>query len=321
MRLRCQIAGLIATTPMARAAEGAPATDGADMIVAGVAVVLAVMATLIAWRAHRSATAAAEEAGQARARAAQSSSGWVTPEALGAAERLWSTRFAALESQLLASGARPSPRSGNVTALASSDLAARVEELERSVGGLVVTIKELRRAPPNRERALEPVPPAESIVWPSFLTGEDSGIRDVRLALTPALTADDPVARDLLDRLHQAVRWPALKLGASELAVALQDISAQLLKVLRCDANRGPLDAAMFADRVLAVLRPCWKSFQPHLDCRSMLPGATLDPEWMEDRSPAGLRRPVITEMLSWAVFEKMDSGRRILAKAKVTTE
>ncbi|MBI4626976.1 MAG: hypothetical protein HY736_27610, partial [Verrucomicrobia bacterium] len=278
--------------------------DGTSVIVAAVAVVLAIVAIALAWRAHRAAVAAAEEAGQARARAGQSGSGGVTPEALAAAERLWSTRFAALEAQVLAPGARPSPRSGNVAAVASSDLAGRVEELERSVSGLAVTLKELRRAAPNRERAAGPMPPADPIVWPSFLAGEEPGIRDVRLALAPAVTAGDPAACALLERLRQAERWPASKLEATELAAALQEISTQLLAVLRRDGSRGPLDAAMFADRVLAALRPAWKSFQPHLDCRSMLPGATLDPDWMEDRTPAGLRRPVISEMLSWAVFE-----------------
>ena len=45
------------------------------------------------------------------------------------------------------------------------------------------------------------------------------------------------------------------------------------------------------------------------------------DPDWMEDQNPAGLRRPTISEMLSWAVFEKQTNGRKVLAKARVTTE
>jgi hypothetical protein len=314
MRFRCQIAGLLSASPLARAADSVSPADGTSVIVAGTAVVLAAVAILLAWHARRYALTASEEAGQARARASQSNAGGISPEALVAAERVWSTRFAALESQLLAPGARSVPRSGNAATVPSSDLAGRVEELERSVSGLVVTLKEFRRTTSNRERPAEPSLPADSIAWPSFLAGEDSGIRDVRMALAPAVTSGDPAARELLERLRP-------KPGAAELASGLQEISAQLLSVLRRDGIRGPLDAAMFADRVLAALRPGWKSFQPQLDCRSILPGATLDPDWMEDRTPAGLRRPVISEMLSWAVFEKHDAGRRVLAKARVTTE
>jgi hypothetical protein len=308
------------TAPLAQAADAAPASDGTALLVAGVALAVSISALALAWYARRSAVAAEEEAGQARARAAQSAPGGVTSEALAAAERVWSSRLAALESQVLVPGARSAARPVGAISTGSGELATRVEELERVVGGMNVALKDLRRATPARERNPEP-PPQDAIAWPAFLAGDDSGIRDVRLALTPAVTAGDPAARELLDRLRQTERWPVTKPSAAELAAALREISAQLFAVLRRDGLRGPLDAAMFGDRVLAVLRPSWKPFLPHLDCRSMLPGTTLDPDWMEDRTPAGLRRPVISEMLSWAVFEKLDHGRRVLAKARVTTE
>ena len=113
---------------------------------------------------------------------------------------------------------------------------------------------------------------------------------------------------------HRTYRGP-------EVATALTEISLLLLAALRRGAAVAPLDGSLLSDRVLAALRPCWKPLQPQLDCRSFYPGATFDPDWMDDHTRAGLQRPVISEMLSWAVFEKLDSGRRILAKAHVTAE
>ncbi|MBM3852820.1 MAG: hypothetical protein FJ399_06650 [Verrucomicrobia bacterium] len=321
MRFLQLSAGLLMAAPAARAAEAVAPASGTGVVLASVALLLAIGAGALAWYARRCAAAAAEEAGHARARAAQGSGGGGSTEAIEKAERLWATRFAALESQVLAPGTRAASRAPTSPTSGSADLAARVEELEKDVSGLKIRIKELQKAPPpTRERAPEAAP-GDGIAWPALLAGDDSGIRDVRQALAPAVAAGDKTAQDLLEKLRQAERWPTAKPGASELATALQEISTQLLAVLRRDGVRGPLDAAMFADRVLTTLRPSWKPFQPQLDCRSMLPGATLDPDWMEDRTPAGLRRPVVSEMLSWAVFEKSDKTRRVLVKAKVSTE
>lgn len=322
MHLSLPLFGLLLAPRLAYAGEISPMTEGTGLVVAGIAVAIATAAVAVAWHARRCAVAAAEEAGQARVRAAQNNLGSVAPEALAAAERLWSTRFAALESQVLAPSARSTQRAGSsAVAAGSSDLAGRVEELERSMNGVAVTLKELRRVVPNRERAADPLLAVDSTQWPSFLTSEDSGIRDVRRSLAPAVTLRDPVACDLMDRLRHVERWQEAQPSSAELAVELREISALLLSVLRREGGHGPIEAAMFAERLLAALRPLWKSFQPLLDCRTLLPGATLDPDWMEDRTPPGLRRPVISEMLSWAVFEKLDAGRRVLAKARVTTE
>ena len=85
--------------------------------------------------------------------------------------------------------------------------------------------------------------------------------------------------------------------------------------------NVPALRRALISDRVLAALRPAWKQAHPEIDCRSFSPGATFDPDWMDDHSRASMRRPVISEMLSWAVFEKTDMSRRVIAKARVTAD
>lgn len=303
------------------AADLAPRSEGVALAVGGVALGVALAALVLAVRARRVANAAAEEAGQARARAAQAGTGGVTPEALAAVERLWSTRLAALESQFQGAGARPAPRPAATPA--SSDLGVRVEELERTVAGLGATVTEVRRlaSAPPRERGAESAG-KDVVRWPALLAVDTPAMAAVRQALGPAAASGDSSLPDLFKRLRAAEGWPAAKFDSRDLAVQLQELSAVLIAVLRRDGAQGPLDAALLADRVLAALRPAWKTFQPHLDCRTILPGVTFDPDWMEDSSTAaGVRRPVIAEALSWAVFEKLDAGRRVFAKARVTTE
>jgi hypothetical protein len=317
---------LFAASPaLAVAEETAPVNSGTSaLIVAGLAAIAATTALILALRARRLAEDAAEEAGQARARASQASAGGVTSDALAAAERVWSTRLTALEAQISVPGGTRGVTRAPMAIAPAADVTARIEELERTVSGLAIIVKDLRRpgagVPIGRSPAGEAAAGA-NIAWPGVLATDTPAIHDVRQALAQAVKAGDPAVRDLLERLREVERWPKSKPGTAELAAALQEISSLLLAALRRGAAREPLDAALFADRVLAVLRPQWKSFQPHLDCRSMLPGTTLDPDWMEDHTAAGLRRPVISEMLSWAVFEKHDAGRRVLAKARVTTD
>ena len=313
-----QIALYLGSTLAAVAQDEAGSGRGNALVL--VAVILGLLvsgaALGVAWRARQTALHAAEEAGQARARA-QAGAGGVSADALAATERVWTARLAAIEAQMGSSSSRGVTRPAMVAA-PPADLVARLEQAERTLNGLAVTVKELRRpAPAAREAA----PAPDAVAWPRILSSDTAAIADVRQALSQALVAGDDTVGELLTRLRDADRWPAAKPGSAELATSLQEISGLLLAVLRRGAAREPLDAALFADRVLAVLRPNWKSFQPQLDCRSVLPGTTLDPDWMEDRTATGTRRPVISEMLSWAVFEKLDAGRRVLAKARVTTD
>lgn len=290
------------------------------LILAIVALVLAGLALFLAWHARNRANNAVQEAGEARARAAQG--GAANPEALAGVERVWTTKLAALEARL-SGGPRPLPPSREREAERAPDpgLGARLEELERVVAGLSVTMKEVRRSAPAAPAAASPAREPHDIAWPACLSAETPAMNDVRQTLAVALKSRDRSAQDLLERLRHADQWPSRKPGASELATALTDISSLLLAALRRGAAVAPLDCSLLSDRVLATLRPLWKPFQPQLDCRSFFPGATFDPDWMDDHTRAGLQRPVISEMLSWAVFEKNGAERRILAKARVTAE
>lgn len=279
------------------------------------ACVIASAALGVAWRARRSAGAAREEAGQARLRA-QEGAGGVTQESLTAVERMWSTRFAALESQLQGGGSR---QSRPLPAPLHPDLSGRVDELEKSVAGLVVMVRDLKRSPVTRDQAQEPA--VEGRAWPAVLSDASAAMREVRQALAEAASNDAALLPELFERLRETEKWSAARPGVTDLVAVLLDISSRLLGTLRRDTSQSPLIAALFSDRVLAALRPAWKGGHPQIDCRTFLPGATFDPEWMEDCTSAGLRRPVISEALSWAVFEKLDRGRRVLARAKVTTD
>jgi len=315
------LASGLAAAPFAGAETAPPgaALAQGSLVLGALAAVLAVGALVLAWRARRLAEHATQEAGQARARASQAGGGGVTPEALAAVERVWSTRLAALETQL-ASGA---PRSGapRMPDRAPGDLAGRLDELERTVAGLAVTVKDLRRPGPAAAPVVAPAREHADIAWPSCLAADTPAMHGVRETLTQALKSPEPAARELLERLRAVEHWSAEQPSAPEVARALAEISALLLAALRRGAAVAPLDGSLLSDRVLAALRPAWKPFQPQLDCRSFHPGATFDPDWMEDHTRAGLQRPVISEMLSWAVFEKLDSGRRLLAKARVTAD
>lgn len=314
------IATGVATAPavFAQAGDGAPpgsALAPAALVLSGVALAVAGTAVAFALHARRLAAHATEEAGQARARANQAGGGVVTPEALAKAERVWSARLTALEAQL-ATG----PSRGATVRNAEQrqdNLASRLDEIERTVNGLSITMKDLRRPAP----AAAPVREDSDIVWPVCLAAGTAAMLDVRQALAQALKGNEPAARDLLARLRAAELWAGRPPSPAEAASALSEISALLLAALRRGAAVAPLDGSLLSDRVLAALRPAWKSVLPQVDCRSFYPGATFDPDWMDDHTRAGLHRPVISEMLSWAVFEKLDSGRRVLAKARVTAD
>lgn len=320
-------AALLAAAPAALRAQTpdslAPHSGMAEaaLVLAAIGLLAAIAAVLFAWRSSRLADQALLEAGQARTRASQSAGGGLAPEALAAAERVWSARLSAIEAQL----GSAAPRSATVRGgdrSGGSDVGDRLEEIERTVAGLVVTVKDLKRpAPPAAAPA--PAAPREpgGIVWPAPLAAETQAMIGVRQALAEAVKADDLAVQELLDRLRAAEQWPAKKPGSSELVQSLTEISIALVTALRRGAGVSPLDCSLLSDRVLGALRPMWKPFQPQLDCRSFPPGATFDPDWMEDHTPAGLQRPVISEMLSWAIFEKQDTRRRLLAKARVTAD
>ena len=284
----------------------------AGLLAAAVGVVLAV-------RAQRLAGQALLEAGQARTRA-QAGTGGLAPEALAAAERVWSARIGAIEAQLASGparnvGLRPADRPAP-----TGDVNGRIEELERKVAGLNVSLKELRRAPVGRSASVNAAP-EESTSWPALLAADANGLAEVRQALSEAIKTGEPAARDFVEKLQQWEKKIAGKPSAADLSAALTELSAALLAALRRGAGVTPLDAAQLSNRVLGALRASWKSSQPQVDSRIFLPGTTFDPDWMEDHTRAGMHRPVISEMLSWAVFEKLDSGLRVLAKARVTTD
>jgi hypothetical protein len=322
-RLSLSLALGLAAVPLGRAdatdapPAGLPPGETA-LGLAMLALVSAAAAIAFALYARRLAEHAAQEAGLARARATQADGQGVTPDALAAAERVWSTRISALEAQL----ASLSPRSGSsrTTAPMGTDLGSRLETLERIVAGHGVNLRELSRQPVAAPVVAAPSE-SSTMVWPSALAADTPAMHDVRQTLAVALKSRVPAAGELLDRLRRLERWAVEKPGANEVAAALTEISTLLFGALRRGAAVAPLDSALLSDRVLAALRPAWKEFQPQLDCRSFFPGSTFDPDWMDAPAGSGLQRPVISEMISWAVFEKIDHSRRILAKARVATD
>lgn len=290
--------------------EPANPLGGVTLAVLAISVVLSLAAGILALRASRQAAVATQEAGAARARAAQGQGG-ISSDALGAAERVWNAKFTALEAQLqggqrAGNGARSVERAGD-------SAASRLAELEKVVAGHSVTLQGIRQPGPTKE--------SHDVVWPRALSGSSSAMEDVRAALAQAIKAHEPAAKELVEKLKAAEKWETEKPSARELSDALVDISATLLSALRRGGGVAPLDGALLSDRVLGALRPAWKSVIPSVDCRSFYPGSTFDPDWMEDHTRNGLKRPVISEMLSWAVFEKTDANRRLLAKARVTTD
>jgi len=313
------------SVPSARAggdlASAAPVLSPVAVTLGFLAAAGAIVAIVLALQARRLAVHAVQEAGQARARAVQGQAGGggVSTESLAGVEKLWAAKLAAIEVRL-PSGAARTPASREAER-PSEGIAARIEELERVVADLAVTMKESRRPAPAASGLAAASRESAEIAWPVCLSADTSAMNDVRQTIVQALKSRDPSARDLLDRLRVTEQWAGKKPGAGDVAIALAEISTLLIAALRRGAAVAPLDGSLLSDRVLAALRPSWKPWRPQLDCRSFYPGATFDPDWMEDRSHTGLQRPVISEMLSWAVFEKLDSGRRILAKAGVTAE
>lgn len=319
------LALFVASAPYASAQteDAGSAMGSVTLALAGVGAVAGIVGIVLALRASKLAANASEEAGAARARAAQGS-GNLTPESLAAVERVWGAKFAALEAQLQGSGrgggtgtlTRPPTRgeNGGAPATAGGDLSTRLIELEKTVAGLSVQVHA------GKGKTAAPAAAAET-AWPACISADTSAMQDVRSALAQALKAKEPTAKEVLDKLRAADGWASSKPGSSELATTLVDISSLLLTALRKGASVAPLDGALLSDRVLAAVRPLWRPLHPSIDCRSFYPGATFDPDWMEDHTRAGLRRPVISEMLSWAVFEKGDNSRRLLAKARVTAD
>jgi hypothetical protein len=304
--------GAMAQTQSGSAAAALAVEVGpAIWVLLGTTGLLAGGALVLAWRAFVKAAQAAQEAGlaRARARADQTPDGSQAPTALAEAERVWAARFASLESQI----PHPPPATpGRVPPSAIGVITARLEEVEITVAKLATALEQLRRVGQATE--------VSGLNWPSLLSEEHLALKDVREALVPALAHADPSAQALLERLRNVEHWPSARPAAPALALALQEISSQLSTALR-HSGLAPLECGRLADRVLLALRPIWHQFCPQVECRTFPPGSTFDPEWMEDHSRVGPRRPIITEMLSWAVFEKSDSGQRVLAKAQVSSD
>lgn len=270
-------------------------------------------------RARAMAITAAQEAGAARARAAQAPGGNLTSDALAATERVWATRLQALEAQIQGTMRPGKLPVADKNAAPTADLLARVEEMEKAVAGLSMAAAQAKRTP--LPPAPVAAPSASTIPWPTVLLADRPGMGELRQVIQQAIKAGDTSTDDLFTRLRAVEQWPTRKPGSPEVVTFLQETSQLLFTVLRKGASVAPLDASMLADRLLGALRPAWQALHPTVDCRFFYPGVTFDPDWMEDLNPAGLRRPTISEMLSWAVFEKQTNGRKVLAKARVTTE
>ena len=313
--------GCLLFSPVAAlAATGTDSGTNGLLVLALLGVVVGGVALFFALQARSLAINAAQEASTARARA-QSAGGPLTQEALVATERVWATRIQALEAQVQSAG-RPSAKSmagQEKPAVASNpNLLARIEELEKIVAGMNMSIyaTQSRRAP-----AAPSTPTGPAVNWPAVLQVDRPGMGELRQTLQQAIKVGDNSVEELLTQLRTVDQWVSRRPNEGEVVVFLQEVSQLLFAALRRGAAVAPLDASMLADRLLGALRLSWQSLYPAVECRFFYPGATFDPDWMEDQNPAGLRRPTISEMLSWAVFEKQTNGRKVLAKARVTTE
>jgi|GEM_PF-2493669 len=313
--------GCLLFSPVAaQAATGADSGSSGLFVLAFLGAIVGGVALFFALQARSLAINAAQEASTARARA-QSAGGPLTQEALAATERVWATRIQALEAQLQGAGRSPAKPVAVPEKTASSNnpnLIARIEELEKVVAGMNMSVytTQSRRAP-----AAPSVPTGPAVNWPAVLQADRPGMGELRQTLQQAIKAGDNSVEELLTLLRTVDQWVSRHPNEGEVVAFLRDVSQLLFIALRRGAAVAPLDASMLADRLLGALRPSWQLLHPAVECRFFYPGATFDPDWMEDQNPAGLRRPTISEMLSWAVFEKQTNGRKVLAKARVTTE
>ncbi len=278
-------------------------------------VILGGLAIVFAVRARQVAHSALQEAGEAKARA-QASGPFLSTDALAATERVWTARLNAIESQLQSNLSRVA-RTVAQDRQPSSDLSGRIEEIEKAVQGLSAAVAQSRRAP-----AVSAVAPVHELQWPAVLKTEKQGLKELRDLLQEGARIAPGEWDTLCQTLKAAEAWSPKRLPAlEELLSFLAAVSQSFYTMLRKGALLPAHEASRMSDRLAALLRPMWQKFHPEIDCRIFYPGAPFDPEWMEDQNPAGLQRPTISDIFSWAVHEKHASGRRIIAKSRVTTE
>jgi len=290
--------------------------DALPLILSGVALVAGGIAIFFAFRARQLAHSALQEAGEAKARA-QASGPPLSTEALAAAERVWTARLNAIEAQIQSNLSRPPKNPNSHESQQFIDLAVRIAEIERSVHGLTVLVAQGRRSGSTTAPQ-----PALEVKWPAALNLEKPGVKELRdLLQEGAKNAPGDLER-LFQKLDAADGWTAKRRpSTAELLSFLADVSQSFNAVLRNGALLPAHEVSRMSDRFAALLRPLWQKFHPEIDCRIFYPGAPFDPEWMEDLNSGGLRRPTISDIYSWAVHEKDASGRRLIAKSRVTTE
>jgi hypothetical protein len=288
------------------------------IVLAATGIVVGVASLIIAFRAQGLATSALQEAGEARARA-QSAGQAVSVEALAATERVWFTRISALEAQVHNAQPRNGARSAApMDRQMATDLGSRIEDVEKTVAGLSALVAQNRRT----GNASPAAPLAPELPWPFVLKTEKQGFKELRDLLQEGSKVSAHELETLFQELNTAEKWSQQRRPSlDEVLSFLQKSSQAFHTLLRKGASQPAHEGSRMADRLLGVLRPVWQAYHPSVDCRIFYPGTPFDPEWMEDQNPASARRPTISEMFSWAIHEKQTSGRRIIAKARVTTE
>lgn len=289
--------------------------DALPLIISATAVLLGGAAVFFAVRARQVAHSALQEAGEAKARA-QASGPPLSSEALAAVERVWSTRLNAIESQIQ-NLSRPSRPAASPVHSPSPELSARIDEIEKAVHGLSIVVAQGRRAQPAAPHAAATEPK-----WPAVLTDEKDSVKELRDLLREGARTTGSDLEKLFLQLKGAEAWSAKRRPSSaEVISFLSDISQSFYNLLRKGASLPASEASRMADRLVGLLRPIWQQYHPEIDCRVFYPGAPFDPEWMEDQNPAGLQRPTISDIFSWAIHEKHLTGRRLMTKARVSTE
>lgn len=290
--------------------------DAVPWVLSAAAAVLGGAAVYVAMRARQVAHSALQEAGEAKARAQASGPG-LSSEALAATERVWTARLNAIEAQIQTQLSRPRSNTAH-NQPASADLTARIEGLEKALHGLSVLVAQSRRTSSSTGSAA----PMPELQWPGALKGEKPGLKELRDLLQEGAKVRPSEFETFSQMLKEAESWSAKRRPSpSDVLLFLSTVSQSFHAVLRNGALLPAPEVARMSDRLAGLLRPLWQQFHPGIECRVFYPGAPFDPEWMEDQNPAGLQRPTISDTFSWAVHEKNLTGRRLMAKSRVTTE
>lgn len=289
--------------------------DALPLMLSVLAALLAGVAVFFAIRARHLSHSALQEAGEAKARA-QASGPLLSTEALAATERVWTARLNAVEAQIQSHLARPAKPGNSQEHQQVFDLTARIGEMEKTIHGLSVLVAQSRRTPPS------PAVAAPELQWPAVLQSDKQGLKELRDLLREGAKIAPADLENLFQKLKTVDTWSAKRRPSpAELLSLIADVSQSFHTVLRTGASLPAHEVSRMSDRLAGLLRPLWQEFHPGVECRIFYPGAPFDPEWMEDQNSAGLRRPTISDVFSWAVHEKHPSGRRLIAKSRVTTE